>query len=279
VLAFAIILSLTYPAHAAEDRTEKRGEFTLEFKDLTGEADQAAVDRLRELFFAVYPQLVAEYNPDAYRTVLLQIDPGYVGQAAASANKVMLNPDHLRRNPEDIDSLVHELMHVVQAYNFWEAPPWLREGIADFVRDKYGVNNAAAGWALERRPVGSDWTMSYRVTGAFLRWIEVNGHPGFVRNMNAPLRTETYTEATWQALTGKTVEALWEEYSLTETSEVPVTSAKTALLTDEQIARLRLLPPDQIAAFREQMRGTAIETQLKAVFDDPVAVVTEGPRH
>ena len=42
--------------------------------------------------------------------------------------------------------ITHEGMHVVQQY--LQSPGWITEGIADYARAKFGVNNAARGWTM-----------------------------------------------------------------------------------------------------------------------------------
>ncbi len=54
---------------------------------------------------------------------------------------------------------------------------------------------------------------AYRITARFLVWIEKNKKAGFVKKVDAALRKHTYTDAIWETLTGKNVDALWEEYS------------------------------------------------------------------
>jgi hypothetical protein len=45
-------------------------------------------------------------------------------------------------------------------------------------------------------------------------WLENNGHPGLTIKLNAICRANTYTEpATWTQLAGKTVQALWADYT------------------------------------------------------------------
>lgn len=271
VLVGAALLQTPEPARAAENRIVTRHGFTLDFQDLTGEGDQAVVDRLTELFFDVYPRLVAEFNPGAPHTVVLAIDPEWKGVAAASGNRIMFNPDYLKQRPQDIDALTHELMHVVQAYQYTEAPGWLVEGIADYVRDRFGVDNAAADWRLEAPMVGADYTQGYRVTGAFLRWVEADGRPGFVRDLNTVIREKTYDASTWRTLAGKSVEDLWVDYAATEPSRVMPDNPQLTLLTPEQLQRLHQFTPEQLAVLRTQGRGTAMEAQINAEMGAPGA--------
>jgi len=59
-------------------------------------------------------------------------------------------------------------MHIVQDYGQSTGPGWLTEGIADYARYKFGVNNPAAKWALPAYKSTQKYTDAYRVTARFL---------------------------------------------------------------------------------------------------------------
>jgi len=116
-------------------------------------------------------------------------------------------------HPKDIDVVTHEVMHIVQEYGYSAGPVWLTEGIADYARAKFGVDNAGANWTLPEYKASQSYTNSYRVTARFFIWIEKNVKPGFVKDVDAQLRKHTYTENTWKGETGKTLDELWADYS------------------------------------------------------------------
>ncbi len=61
-------------------------------------------------------------------------------------------------------------MHIVQGYPGYgdaRVPGWLVEGIADYARDRYGMDNAAAGWALPGKVEGAELTAA---TGSPVRF-------------------------------------------------------------------------------------------------------------
>jgi len=118
----------------------------------------------------------------------------------------------LKKYPNDTDLLVHELMHLVQNYTV-KVPGWLTEGIADYVRDEFGLNNTKANWKLPLFKEGQKYTDSYRTTGSFLRWITQNYDASFVVKMDKNLRDGNYSEELWKEFTGSSVTELWEEYS------------------------------------------------------------------
>jgi hypothetical protein len=117
------------------------------------------------------------------------------------------------KHPEDIDVVTHEVMHIVQAYGDNHVPGWLTEGIADYVRYKYGVNNTAAGWKLTDYKAGQSYTNAYRITARFLVWVEKNKNPETVNKMDSAMRAGKYTDGMWKQYCGKTVDELWQEYS------------------------------------------------------------------
>lgn len=217
--AFAMIAALVVPAMiaapaaAAESRVYERGGYTLDFRDETGTTDQAVADRMVETFFAVYPQLVATFNPEAPTRVTFIMDPDLPAVAGAGGDVVMYNSAHFAEHPHDTDVVTHEVMHLVQAYGDRGAPGWLTEGIADYVRHVYGVDNAAGGWALP--PFSPDQSLQdgYRGAARFLLWLEAHGHAGIVRTLDSRLRAGTYSESDWRDITGRGLPELWAAYA------------------------------------------------------------------
>jgi len=103
-------------------------------------------------------------------------------------------------------------MHIVQDYSQSNDPGGLTEGIADYARYKFGVNNAAAKWALPAYKSTQNYDNAYRVTAPFLHWIEEKVKPGIVKELDSRLRKHTFTDSTFKELTGKTVDELWKTY-------------------------------------------------------------------
>jgi len=74
-----------------------------------------------------------------------------VGTATDPANTqdatVYLSIDYFRQNPSDIGVIVHEETHVVQGYGAKsytaQAPKWLMEGMADWVRNRLGYTDSS----------------------------------------------------------------------------------------------------------------------------------------
>jgi len=164
-------------------------------------------------FFKVYPLEAAAYNPNSAHKVIFIIDPGYTGVAESWSDTVRFNPDYMLKFPADVDVVTHEVMHIVQEYGYSAGPSWLTEGIADYARYKYGVDNAGAKWTMPNYKQGQNYTNGYRITARFLIWIDENIKPGIVKDLNDRLYAHTFNDGTWKQVTGKSLEDLWEDYT------------------------------------------------------------------
>lgn len=209
-IASAIVIK---SADAQTSKTYKRDGYTLTLTNNDATLDTAELTRLVKTFYIVYPKLAKEYNPATLKDVKMAVDTSYKGVAATADGKVTIASSWLHKRPEDIDVVTHEVMHIVQDYGESVGPGWLTEGIADYARNQFGVNNAAAKWALPDFKPNQNYDNAYRVTARFLVWIEKKVKPGLVKEMDSQMRKHTYTDASWKTLTGKTVDELWKAYS------------------------------------------------------------------
>ena len=195
----------------SRDSITKNG-FTLLFINKDSALNDTVKSQLIQTFFTVYPKEAKEYNKHTAKKVTFIIDPAYDGVAATGGALVRFNPQWFHKHPEDIDVVTHEVMHIVQAYHGGNTPGWLTEGIADYVRAKYGVDNAGAGWKLPDYSAKQNYTNAYRITARFLMWTEEKYNKKLVQKLDAALRNDTYLPSLWKKLTGKTVDDLWKEY-------------------------------------------------------------------
>ena len=215
-----VAAALAFPSAHAADIQQSRDGVTLTYQDPSGSTAADVRERIIATFFATYPQQRRDFHPSAPTSVHIAMDPSYDGVAyvgeGEKATTITINPRWLQKHPNDTDLVTHEGMHIVQGYPGYaseRAPSWLVEGIADYARDQYGVDNAAAGWALPKqiKPEHKVDT-GYRVTGAFLKWSEA-AHPGLVKAIDSALRSGTYTPALWKQRTGEDLAALWQAYT------------------------------------------------------------------
>src|SRR5690606_15653475 len=176
--------------------------------------DKELVQEIKQLIRDTYPKLLTQYNMDATKTIAVVFDKEYNGVAYASGSKIVVNPEWLHKHPEDYDLFTHEIMHLIQQYPNRSGPSWLTEGIADYVRFKYGINNDAANWSLPDYNSSQNFTDSYRVSARFLLWIEKYHDQNFVKKMDQHLRTHTYSEDLWKKFTGVALDELWNLYAV-----------------------------------------------------------------
>jgi hypothetical protein len=196
----------------AQTTTIKKGKYTLTFINQDPKFDPAIQDKLVNTFFKVYPKEAKRFNKNTVKQVTLTIDTAYTGVAYAHDGKITIASKWLQKRPGDIDVITHEAMHLVQAYPPNSGPGWLTEGIADYVRHVYGVDNAGANWSLPDLTDKHHYTNSYRITARFLLWAEKTTNKKLVNQLDAHMRNATYTPDLWKALTGKTVDELWDMY-------------------------------------------------------------------
>lgn len=199
-------------AKAQESSVIKSKGYTLNFISNDASFDPALKKRMVETFFKVYPILAKDFNENTAKEVTFSIDTAYKGVAATGGGKIVYNPDWFRKHPGDIDVVTHEVMHVVQNYGRGGGPGWLTEGIADYVRFKYGVDNSGANWSLTPFKPEHHYKNAYRITARFLNYLE-NTTPGIVKKLDHAMRTHTYKETIWQDITGKTIDELWAIYA------------------------------------------------------------------
>lgn len=198
----------------SKDSVTKKG-FTLVFINLDSSFSEATKKRMIDTYFAVYPKEAKRFNKKTMPRVTIIIDPNYKGVAAAAHGIIRVSPKWMTEHPEDIDVVTHEVMHIVQSYPGGAGPGWLTEGIADYVRYTFGVNNEAGKWSLPEFNEKQHYTNAYRVTARFLVWLEkTKKYKSLVDTLDNALRTKTYTPEIWSQLTGKTVDELWGEYKL-----------------------------------------------------------------
>lgn len=193
--------------------TIRKNGYTLIFVSKDQGLNLSVKQKLIDTYFEVYPVLVKTFNKKATKDVLFIVDTDYKAVAESSGNMVRFSADYLRAHPYDTDVVTHETMHIVQGYGYSAGPVWLTEGIADYVRYQYGIDNAGSKWSLPAYSPAQSYTDSYRITGRFFLWIEKNVKPGMIKKLDESLRDHTYTTNTWKALTGKTLDELWAGYA------------------------------------------------------------------
>jgi len=192
---------------------DKKKGYTLTFISKDPNLDPVVRQNLIDTYFEIYPTLVKTFNNKSTKDVLFVVDTAYKAVAEASGNRILFSAGYMKAHPTDIDVVTHETMHIVQGYGYSAGPVWLTEGIADYVRYKYGVDNVGSKWALPAYNEKQNYTNSYRITARFFEFLEQKVKPGLITTLDQQLRAHQYTEKSWENLTGKTVDQLWTDYS------------------------------------------------------------------
>jgi len=207
-----ILLAFVMSASAQKTTVYNQKGYKLTFINYDTTFSAALQERMVSTFYTVYPELAATYNPKTLKAVTMVIDTSYKGVAETADGKVTISYLWMHKHPEDIDVITHEVMHIVQDYGDSSGPGWLTEGIADYARYKFGINNTAAKWALPAYKPTQNYTDAYRVTARFLLWMEQTVKPGIVKELDSEMRGHTFTDGTWKQQTGKTLDELWKSY-------------------------------------------------------------------
>ncbi len=213
IYGILLLCASVHWAYAQEPQVIQRDGLVLRFLNNDPSFSAVLKERMIKTFFEVYPVLRQTYNKNAATEVTFSVDTAYKGVAAAGGGRIVYNPQWFQKQPGDIDVVTHEVMHIVQNYGRGGGPGWLTEGIADYVRFKFGVDNQGAGWALPAFKPEHHYKNAYRVTARFLHWLEINGHAGIVIRLDEAMRAHTYQEELWKTITGKSLDDLWLTYS------------------------------------------------------------------
>jgi len=188
-----------------------QGAYTVVFKNNDPEFNALTRQEMVATFFSVYPKIVTRFNKDAADTITFQIDVAYNGAAYASGSTATYSAKWMKDHPEDTDIVTHEVTHIVQSYPGGAGPGWITEGIADYCRYKYGVENT--GWSLPDYSSAQYYTDSYRVSARFFVWLEKTKGEAFIEDLNAAMHSKTYSDEFWNQKAGKSIPELWDEYS------------------------------------------------------------------
>jgi len=161
-----------------------------------------------------YPLINEELKSDGYRPpaqISMTLKKDYRGVAATGGTRITGSVRFFTDHPDDVGAMVHETTHVVQRYRSRNNPGWLVEGVADYVRFfKFEPGNLG-----RINPQTAHYNSSYRVTAAFLAYLVEKYDEQLVLKLNQLMREGKYPAHVWQQLTGKTAEALDEEWRAT----------------------------------------------------------------
>lgn len=161
-----------------------------------------------------YLMINEELKSDGFkprRVITMELKNDYDGVAATGRGRIVGSVKFFKEHPDDVGAMIHETVHNVQAYRGRNAPGWLVEGIADYVR--FFKWEPVKPQPLTRSRARYDG--SYRITAAFLAYLVDQHDKEFVRKLNTIIREGKYQEETFKELTGKTLQELGEEWKST----------------------------------------------------------------
>ena len=223
VLASATAAAVTEPSSVCTP--DGKYEFSIDTSESPDLRDWAR-NVLTAVILEWYPKIVDTLPGDGFeapvRVMVVFQDPGQ-GVAATSGSRITCAAPWFRKNIEGEapGAVVHELVHVVQRYGATrratgdasDAPGWLTEGIADYVR-WFLYEPQVHGADHVHDPAKARYNAGYRVSANFLNWVSVRYDKHIVRKLNAALREGTYGESIWKSMTGKRLEDLGNEWRI-----------------------------------------------------------------
>jgi len=183
-------------------------EFTVNVEDAPEMKPWA--EKVARICERAYPMINEELKSDGFKPatqVTLTLKSDYKGVAGTSGNHIVGSVKFFKSHPEDVGAMVHETVHVCQRYR-GRFPGWLVEGIADYIR----FFKFEPGKLRPLSPNRARYDGSYQVTARFLAFVTEKYDKDFVRKLNQMLREGDYREESFKILTGKTVQALNQEW-------------------------------------------------------------------
>jgi hypothetical protein len=147
------------------------------------------------------------------KSVEIRFRKDFRGLAATTGDVITIQPDWIRKHPDDFGMVVHELTHVVQQYphrRHANTPGWLVEGIADYIRIVHYEPKAPR---PRLNPDRAKYTDAYKTTAMFLEWTEKKYDKNLVNKLNAALRAGSYKDELWKDASGKSLDDLWSEFA------------------------------------------------------------------
>lgn len=181
--------------------------------DSKNELNETVKANIKNVFCKQFVAICKEYNNGKVVPVTVRVDSTYNGVAYTNGTEVVVSSNYLNDNPEDYDCITHELVHVAQGYGSEGIPSWVTEGIADYGRYQFGLNNQVAKWGLGYY---SGWygnvLSGYQGTASFLRFVVQNYNEDAVKLLNQYCKEQKYNHFVWKKITGKTFAQLYGDY-------------------------------------------------------------------
>jgi hypothetical protein len=185
--------------------------------DLRNAPDVAAwagsMKKLCEDWYAIIFDLLSPVGRPPEQTITIMFKDPITGAAYtnAQAGEITISANWVRKHPEDIGMVIHELTHVVQCYPRSKNGAdlfWIGEGVADYIR--YFEFEPEKRQHVDRKQT---YLKGYGTAAAFLDWIQRTHATTLVEKLNARLRIGEYTEELFEDYAGATLTWLWNQYA------------------------------------------------------------------
>lgn len=170
-------------------------------------------DKAKALATEWFPHLcqllsTQDYTPP--KEIKFSFRKGQDAPAWASRDEISFSVDWLKRRPDDMGIVIHELTHIVQAYPRNKVDTgWLVEGIADYIR--WWRYEPEAG-APRINFATAKHTDAYQTTAYWLAWVSRKYDKRLVPALDLDLRKGVDPNPTFERITGKKPEDLWLEF-------------------------------------------------------------------
>ncbi|MFO0863322.1 MAG: basic secretory protein-like protein [Gemmataceae bacterium] len=212
VLGFLAVALLASPI-AAQNQEKKGGVSVL--VDSSDAPETAEWGKKAAALVEKWHPLISDMLPggtkQAPKEVRIVFKKDMKGVAHASRSTITIAAKWIKDHPNDYGMVVHELTHIIQGYPRYD-PPWLVEGLADYVRFAHFEPKVR----IDVDPKKASYRDSYRTTAKFLMWIEKNHDKDIIRNLDDALRGKKYGPEWFQERTEKTVDELWNDFAANE---------------------------------------------------------------
>ncbi len=198
---------LAQKASSVKPQSGNGCEITLNYKDAP--EMEGWMKAMKAICHEWYPQIISILGMEksSYQNVTITIDAGMNGVAGTGGNQIFLSKDYFSKHGTDAGAIIHELVHVVQAYPKYI--PWITEAIADYVRLYHFEPNAPR---PQVNPEHAKLQDGYKTGAIFMAWLVENKDKDIVIKLNKALQEGTYQDEIFKEITGKTANELFEEF-------------------------------------------------------------------
>ena len=170
---------------------------------------ESAANEIKEWYPRICNLLPSEgFTPPG--KVTFKINNSEKGVGGTAGTTIGVSSGWIKKHPDDVGLVIHELTHVVQRYPKPQ-PWWITEGIADYIRWAIYEGKPQSWFPKNKKPEG--YKDGYRVTAGFFLWLESDKAPGIIKDLNSAMRKQTYNNDIFVRRTGKSVKELWDLYS------------------------------------------------------------------